>query len=273
MDTNLILYNNSDNGKQSRKMFLMRHGERVDYILGDLFKKCFDDKGNYHRKDLNLPVNIPFRKNGPSAYNRDTPVTRVGMFQAQLIGEALANEAIDYVFCSPSFRCVQTCDAFLRGCKKQNKLQIKIEPGLFEHFQWYNDDLPVWLTPQELVKAGFNIDTNYKSLKDEKHLKDAHESYEDFCARNADITKTILNSYSRNIIFFGHCATLEVCSWELVGKKPKPESELRTFLADVTYCAIIELQGSGGIWKTMPSPCPPVTHGGNKTLNYEMFLK
>ena len=112
----------------------MRHGERLDYAFGDWISQCFDKNGNYCPTNLNMPDSVPKRSQGPSAYIKDSPLTKMGIFQAQLTGEAFVKEHLEVsdVYCSPSLRCIQTCDAFLKGCNKNNEIKIKVEPGLFE---------------------------------------------------------------------------------------------------------------------------------------------
>lgn len=55
-----------------------------------------------------------------SAYLKDSPLTNIGLFEAKLVGESLRdnNVNIEHVYCSPSFRCIQTCDSVLRGLNK-----------------------------------------------------------------------------------------------------------------------------------------------------------
>lgn len=94
----------------------MRHAERVDFTFGEWIQYCFDDKKNYIQKDLNLPASLPSRKSYPESYFDDTPITNVGKFLAKSMGKNFKakNFEIDCVYCSPAFRCIQTCDAFLK---------------------------------------------------------------------------------------------------------------------------------------------------------------
>ncbi|KOB72104.1 Ecdysteroid-phosphate phosphatase, partial [Operophtera brumata] len=93
----------------------MRHGERVDLTYGHWVEHCFDS-GTYSRKDLNLPLKLADRAGGADSYYKDTPLTRVGQFQAQLVGEALrlAGITVRHVYASAALRCVETANYFLQ---------------------------------------------------------------------------------------------------------------------------------------------------------------
>lgn len=108
-------------------------------------------------------------------------------------GEALleSNTVIDYVYCSPSLRCVQTAQNILRGTKslhenrvctdthrvhvfrrvvfvspglqQDGKLKVRVEPGLFEWTKWVSgNSLPAWIPPTDLAAAHFSVDTTYR---------------------------------------------------------------------------------------------------------------
>lgn len=51
----------STTNKSVRKIYLLRHAERVDFIMPQWFNTCFDAEGNYIRKDLNMPKSVPAR--------------------------------------------------------------------------------------------------------------------------------------------------------------------------------------------------------------------
>ena len=118
------------NMSAERRIFVMRHGERVDFTFNDWLVECFDKQGNYFRRDLNLPKRLPKRKEGFRGFAYDSPLTVMGTVQAFLVGEAMRDNDIsfDQVYCSPSLRCVQTCHHVLKGLGALS-VPINIEPG------------------------------------------------------------------------------------------------------------------------------------------------
>ncbi|XP_050297302.1 protein UBASH3A homolog isoform X2 [Anthonomus grandis grandis] len=259
----------------SRSLFVMRHGERVDFTFGKWVPVCFDEQGIYSQKDLNLPKSLPERKGGATSYLKDCPLTNIGLFDAGLVGEALRdkNIIIDQVYCSPSYRCIQTCDSVLKALRKRDELAIKIEPGLFEWISWYPVDyIPDWMTNQELIQAGFNIDLSYTPFVTQKEVKESKESCEQYYWRSAFVARSCLSASKGNVLIVGHSSTLDTCSRDLLGKKFRPGKELIKVVQEIPYCSIIEVNGTGNTWEMVDPPCLPPTHSTNQRFDWRILL-
>ncbi|KAK5647604.1 hypothetical protein RI129_002496 [Pyrocoelia pectoralis] len=257
-----------------QNLFIMRHGERVDFTFGTWIPYCFDQNGSYVRKDLNMPHIIPNRKMGPKGYSKDTPLTQIGIHQALLTGEALknANVVIDHVYSSPSFRCVQTCDAVLRGLGKKDELKINLEPGLFEWLVWYPESVPNWITPEELAEAGYNIDSTYKPVISQTELANTHETCEEFYMRSAYVSKQVLSlKTTGNVLFVAHACSLDVCSREMIGGCPRSSTEMTKLLSKVPYCGLVTVAKGEDKWEMVDAPCPPLTHTNNQRFDWKML--
>lgn len=153
--------------------------------------------GKYTQKDLNMPKTIPKRENYQD-YKKDTPLTRIGVYQATLTGENLAENNIDYSFvvCSPSLRCIQTCDAVLKASKK-SFLSIGIEPGLHDKMNQEK-----WMTEKELTLAGFYIKTDYKPLLNVENLYSrTNETLSDYFERNGYVINELLKKASKEGLY------------------------------------------------------------------------
>ncbi|XP_018328466.1 protein UBASH3A homolog isoform X2 [Agrilus planipennis] len=256
-----------------RRLFVMRHGERVDFTFGTWIPYCFDEEGRYIRKDLNMPVVLPERKTGPTAYKKDSPLTQIGLYQARLVGEALrdSDSNIHHVYCSPSFRCVQTCAEVLRGLGRED-IKMKIEPGLFEWLVWYPEGLPEWLTPNELINFGYNIDVEYKPFVPMEELAERRETCESFYTRSSFVTKKVLETHSLGDVFFvGHAATLDVCTRELIGGKPRSSNEMSKLLPKVPYCSVTVVENKGENWEHVEPPLPPIMHSNNQRFDWKLW--
>jgi len=239
------------NPQQPRRVFVARHGERVDFTFGTWIPFCFDEKGNYSQKDLNMPTNVPRRAAGPEGFALDCPLTRVGITQARMVGEGLRRKEVSFshVYSSPSLRCVQTCHNILVGLGLQHQLKINVEPGLFEWLMWYMNGVPDWMRPEELLAAGHNVQLNYKPYISAEELQNTlRETPEDYYTRNFFVTQCILQATEDksigggsggNVLLVGHAATLDACTRQLTGRPPPLSSqEMMTVVRKVPYCSI-----------------------------------
>uniref|UniRef100_A0A182M8K3 Ecdysteroid-phosphate phosphatase n=1 Tax=Anopheles culicifacies TaxID=139723 RepID=A0A182M8K3_9DIPT len=267
----------------TRKVYLMRHGERIDFTFGTWVPYCFDEAGNYIRKDLNMPKTLPTRKS--CLWQKDSPLTNVGRYQALLVGEGMKDAGVNLakVYCSPSFRCIQTATSVLEGLGLKATVPICIEPGLFEWLAWYQDGIPEWLTSEELIAADYNIDREYKPMTTAEKLKDHfHEKLGEFYCRNSDIAESIISSTEGNILIVGHATTLDTCSRFIIGEKTRSTNDMGRIMQKVSYCSLAVMESDGtedantennikGHWKLTVPPCDPVTHTNNSRFDYKVL--
>ncbi|KAL3288123.1 hypothetical protein HHI36_002572 [Cryptolaemus montrouzieri] len=258
-----------------RRLFIMRHGERIDFVFGSWIPYCFDEAGNYVRMDLNMPLSIPARKSGPKGYLHDSPITNIGLFQARSIGETFKekNVCINHVYCSPSYRCLQTCDSFLQGLGKKNEIKIRVEPTLFEWVAWYPEGRPEWMSKEELLAAGFNIDTEYVPFMEENEIRESKETCENYYSRSAALTNKVISSHpSGNILMVGHASTLDTCSRDLLQGGSRDSDSLFKIVQKIPYCSLVELSYNDNGWNCTEPPCPPITHCTNNRFDWKILL-
>lgn len=257
----------------SRKMIVMRHAERVDFTFGAWIPSSFDEKGNYIRRNLNMPISVPTRAGGPMDFSKDSPLTRIGLFQAILTGEGIraCGMKFDHVFCSPSLRCVETCTNVLKG-SNQTHLKLNIEPGLFEWCGWYKTGMPVYMKLPELRNCGFNINLDYKPVVDVVALS-TDETSEMYYMRSFLVTKKILDSYSGNIFILGHAGTLDTCTRQLRGKAPRSVVEMQSLVQKVPYVSVcVAEEQSDQTWSLINPPFPNLKHCDNLGFDSSILI-
>lgn len=256
----------------------MRHGERVDFTFGPWIPYCFDEDGRYIRKDLNMPRSIPKRKSGPEGFFKDSPLTNIGLVQASLLGDALreVGTKINTVYCSPSLRCVQTCDSLLNALGKNKHISINIEPGLFEWLEWYPETLPDWMSVEELEAAGYNINKQYEPFITVAELEGTRENCEQYYLRSSFVVQSALAATAQkggNILMVGHAATLDVCTREILGEKPRQQQQLAKLIQKVPYCSMTVIaQNAEKKWELQEPLFPPMIHSDNHRFDWKLLL-
>ncbi len=277
-------------------MFICRHGERVDFTFGSWIPFCFDESGRYSQKDLNMPTSLPARPSGPDAYLKDSPLTSIGIVQARLTGEAMlaTGAAVSHAYASPSYRCVQTCHHILVGLGLHRDVKINLEPGLFEWLAWHQNSIPECMTPEELQRAGYNVDARYKPYISADELVDTEETCEEYYTRNYFVSQCVLQAKEGcggNILFVGHAATLDACTRQLTGLPPRPAGEMIGMLRKIPYCSMAAMEESQPAtpsksegrkqqqqqqqqrkWTVIEPPVPPMTHCSNSRFDWKILL-
>uniref|UniRef100_A0A8C8GQ68 SH3 domain-containing protein n=1 Tax=Oncorhynchus tshawytscha TaxID=74940 RepID=A0A8C8GQ68_ONCTS len=263
-----------------RTLFVCRHGERMDVVFGKHWLSlCSDSKGRYVRTNLNMPVSLPMWSGGHRDYNMDTPITVFGSTQARIVGGALleSNTVIDFVYCSPSLRCVQTAQNILKGLQQDGKLKIRVEPGLFEWTKWVSgSSLPAWIPPTDLAASHFTVDTTYRPLIPITKLS-VSESYDTYMSRSYQVTKDILSdckNMGNNILIVAHASSLEACTRQLQGRSPQTSKDFIQVVRKIPYLGFCscEEQGDTGVWQLVDPPILPLTHGPNHSFNWKETL-
>lgn len=270
--------NNITNGtsKSRRWVFALRHGERVDLTYGPWVPHCFEND-TYVRKDLNLPLKLAHRAGGKGGYVKDTPLTRLGWFQAQLVGEGMrmAGVSIKHVYASPALRCVETAQGFLDGLRADPSVKIKVEPGLFEFKNWHMPKGIDFMTPIELCKAGLNVDMTYKPYVE---MDASAETMDEFFKRGEVAMQAAVNDTEKdggNVIFIGHAITLDQMVGALHRLRDDMEDvqpyEIGRNLLKVPYCALGAMRGKP--WDVVSPPCPPSINSSSGRFDWRILIK
>uniref|UniRef100_A0A8C2X6T0 Ubiquitin associated and SH3 domain containing B n=1 Tax=Cyclopterus lumpus TaxID=8103 RepID=A0A8C2X6T0_CYCLU len=262
------------------RLFVCRHGERMDVVFGKHWiTQCFDSKGRYIRSNLNMPSSLPARSGGHRDYDKDCPITVFGSTQARLVGEALSEShtTVDFVYCSPSLRCVQTAQHILQGLQLEGKTKIRVEPGLFEWTKWVSGTcLPVWIPPAELAAANLSVDTTYRPHFPIGKLA-VSEAYDTYISRSFQVTREILaesKNLGNTVLIVAHASSLEACTRQIQGLSPQNSKDFVQVVRKIPYlgfCACEEM-GETGVWQLVDPPILPLTHGPNHSFNWREML-
>uniref|UniRef100_A0A8D3DG46 Ubiquitin associated and SH3 domain containing Bb n=1 Tax=Scophthalmus maximus TaxID=52904 RepID=A0A8D3DG46_SCOMX len=265
-----VLRISSGHPRQSKRtLFVCRHGERMDVVFGKHWLSlCSDSKGRYVRSNLNMPPSLPLWG------GREIMTwTRLSLCEALLE----SNTAIDFVYCSPSLRCVQTAQNILKGLQQDGKVKLRVEPGLFEWTKWVSgNSLPAWIPPSDLATANFSVDTMYRPLIPVSKLT-VSESYENYMSRSYQVTKDILSdckNTGNNVLIVAHASSLEACTRQLQGRSPQSAKDFIQVVRKIPYLGFCscEEQGDTGGWQLVDPPILPLTHGPNHMFDWRETL-
>jgi len=183
-----------------RSIWIVRHGERVDN------------------------VNPELRVEAPRGAWDDPTLTERGHQQAREVGIQLAKagQPIDYIFCSPFTRTVQTATGILESLeasksdlyKKIGVPPIFIEPGFCESLHVCQPN-PGHLEMKELMEMFPRIDQNYKPY----HTEHYSETTSMCCQRRiSDTIEKLLKDYLGNVLIVSHGSPIAACHVALSGK-------------------------------------------------------
>ncbi|NXO87306.1 UBS3A protein, partial [Sitta europaea] len=260
-----------------RGVLVMRHGERVDQVFGKSWlQQCLTADGKYYRADLNFPSSLPRQKDRMKQFECDPPLSCCGIFQSRLIGEALLDQevTVSYVYSSPALCCVQTAQHLLQGLKLNQKVKIRVEPGLFEWTKWEaSRAIPDFMTVAELVEASYNIDTSYRGNFPLSSLVPS-ESYEDYVSRTALPLSFAFPGVPGVILIVGHGSSLASLTRALTGLPSRDSGDFAQMgrkIPSLGMC-FCEEQKEENKWQMANPPVKTLTHGANAAFNWRNII-
>ena len=234
------------------RFIVIRHGERVDVMFGAGWtQRAFDQVGKYYPFDANMPPSLPPRRNWLD-YDVDTPLTTKGLAQSWNVGNVLAqfNLPVTTCYSSPAFRSIQTADRILEGMGRKGHVPIRLELGLFECTSWYARSPINFMSDDELVNGGFNIDRQYQSQTSDLRLLENEYQYYD---RSKEAMKKIIRLHRKTggtVLLVAHAPSLEVLTRHLMNGQPRPE-RLAELSGKVDFCSmtIVERESADKPWQ------------------------
>ncbi|NXD81806.1 UBS3A protein, partial [Halcyon senegalensis] len=261
------------NANLRRGVLVMRHGERVDQVFGKSWlQQCLTSDGKYYRADLNFPSTLPKRKDGVKHFEYDPPLSCCGIFQSRLIGEALLDQevTVSYMYSSPALRCIQTAQHILQGLKLDQKVKIRVEPGLFEWTKWEaSKAIPNFMTVTELAEAAYKIDTSYRGNFPLSSLMPS-ENYEEYVSRTPLLLFFAFSGVSGVILIVGHGSSLMSFTRPLLGLPARDSSDFAQAVRKIPslgmcYCEELKEENK---WHMVNPPVNTLTHGANAAFNW-----
>ncbi len=127
---------------------------------------------------------------------------------------------------------------------------IRLELGLFECTSWYARSPINFMSDEELIHGGYNIDTRYRSQVSDLRLLENEYQYYD---RSKEAMKKIIKLHRKTggtILLVAHAPSLEVLTRHLMNGQPRPE-RLAELSGKVDFCSmtIVERESSMKPWQ------------------------
>ena len=150
----------------------------------------------------------------------------------------------------------------------QSKLKMRVEPGLFEWLGWYKER-PEWMTHQELISAGYSIDTSYTPVMREKELRDKKVEERRNPTAHYDRMELTCRLISQKhadggtVLIIGHGTTMDAAFRSFLDIPIPGKTITRKFLDKIgdhfPYCSIIGIEPAEDLWKIIPNLLPNIT--------------
>ena len=220
------------------RLFIIRHGERVDRYFGaSWYRLVFDHNNQYRPYHRNFPPSLPMRSNN-SLWALDCPLTLSGLKSAEQLGRSLRSKNFlpNYVYSSPAMRCIQTTVQILKGLGLNESIRIRIEPGLLE-LGAARFGMNIFYQPHDWSKYGINIDLSYQPIV--AHIP-ALEREETYYLRSKHVVRELEKRHQKtsdespNIFIIAHATSPDTLTWDLVGRQTNA-NDLYRFALKIAY--------------------------------------
>ncbi|CAF2314177.1 unnamed protein product [Rotaria sp. Silwood2] len=239
------------------RLFIIRHGERVDRYFGpNWYMLAFDPQNQYRPYHRNFPPNLPNRPN-KLYWALDTPLTLSGLNAAKKLGRILASKNFkpNYVYSSPAMRCILTTIQILKGLGLEDQFAIRIEPGLLE-LGAARFGMNIFFQPVDWFRYGINIDLSYKPIMTNIPSFEYENAY---YLRSKYVIREIEKLHNNsslpvvNILIIAHATSPETLTWDLIGKEPNV-NDLYKLSLNIRYLqtVITERKQENKLWSLEP---------------------
>ncbi|KAK0414258.1 hypothetical protein QR680_007233 [Steinernema hermaphroditum] len=241
-----------DERSTAKRIYLVRNGECCDRLMPCWRMRAFAEHNTYRLIDLNQPLRVPIRAGAPDAFLNDSPLT-------------------------------QTAEYMISMMNLKKTPRIYVEPGLFEPLMFYwQDRIPLFMTNQELINAGFHVDDEYvpvismdalrKKLFEEKHPDDSFNRI----TAVADSIVECANERSGGVLVVTHAPSVDLLLRRITGRSDSPRTIGDLYRMGLNYpfgsSAVLEYEQPSVTkkakpkWVYKPGALPPLTCAQASTM-------